>query len=77
MNEQFTWLTPHSQRERVGLTWRNRRHDDTTTRRHDDTTTRRKTSRAEYPLCAFAASPACGRQWQGREIWDHKHQDKH
>ena len=33
VNEQFTWLTPRSQRERVGLPWRNRRHDDTTTRR--------------------------------------------
>ena len=27
VNEQFTWLTPLSQRERVGLPWRNRRHD--------------------------------------------------
>ena len=30
VNEQFTWLTPRSQQERVGLPWRNRRHDDTT-----------------------------------------------
>jgi hypothetical protein len=29
-NEQFTWLTPHSQREQVGLPWHT---DDTTTRK--------------------------------------------
>ena len=28
VNEQFTWLTPRSQRERAGLPWRNRRHDE-------------------------------------------------
>ena len=28
-NEQFTWLTPHSQQEKLGLPWRNRRNEET------------------------------------------------
>ena len=31
VNEQFTWLTPRSQLEKLGLTW-----PKPTTRRHDD-----------------------------------------
>jgi len=27
LNEQFTWLTPHSQQERVGLPWRTEEHE--------------------------------------------------
>ena len=33
LNEQFTWLTPHSQQEMPGLTWRNRRPRSRRTRR--------------------------------------------
>jgi hypothetical protein len=49
-----------------------RQNDEATTRRRDV-----KTWSTDYPRCAFAALPAGGRQWQGREIWDHKHRDKH
>jgi len=48
-----------------------RQHDDATTRRRDVKPRELKIRVVRSRHCRPAA--AAGRQWQGREIWDHKH----